>query len=180
MAWYDPSSWYAAGTSAASSAWSSVSGLFSARTPVQSGGNLDGDLGLFEPDANSDVVDYDPSEPYTDRPGNQGCPPGYYTSYEGGYKVCRKFGYQNGKLVTSQAGSAESWSDTFWQSAGKVADAAAAPFKALKTNTEGFSDWFGKTLGGGLLKGSYAVIGILLAVAILVFLVNRALSQRGI
>lgn len=182
MAWWDPSSYYAAATTAASSAWSATTGLFTSRDPLVSGGAADQGLGLFEPDSTSDVVQYDPTEPYTNRPGNQGCPPNYYTSYEGGYKVCRRYGYdQNNKLVTTGGvTSPNSWSDSFWLTAGKVSDVAAAPFKALKTNTEGFADWFGNHLGGGLLKGSYAVIGILIAAAVVIIMANRFLSKRGV
>jgi hypothetical protein len=175
MAWYSPYTWYESAVDAAGSAYTgaqrTVAGLFTSSPTVVNPTDTGESVGLFEPSSRQEVVDWDPAQPYTNRPGNQGCPPGYYTSYDSGGRVCRRYGYEGGKLVGYDATESERLAGSVLgnatQSFATFAEAIAAPVRtavdALKS-----VPWF---------KGSYVIIGILLAVALVLLMGSRFISK---
>jgi hypothetical protein len=175
VAWYNPTTWYETAATAVGSVYNAGQAttqyLFASNPQQASETEFGGGLGLFEPGFNQEIVDWDPAMPYTDRPGNQGCPPGYYTSYDSGGKVCRRYGYDGGKLVGYDATESERNAGSFignvTQSFAGITEALAAPIRTAVAAVHSVP-WF---------KGSYVIIGILLAVALVLLMGSRFLSK---
>jgi hypothetical protein len=172
MPWYSPTTWYESAAAVYDVGYNATASLF-ASTPQQASERDSGkQLGLFEPGFDQEVIDWDPAEPWTQNtPGNHGCFPGYYVSYDSGGKVCRRYGYDGRKLVGYDATESERNAGTLvgnlTQSFASGLETLAAPVRTAVAAIQSVP-WF---------KGSYVIIGILLAVALVLLMGSRFLGR---
>lgn len=179
MPWYSPSTWYETAAGVYDTGYNLTASLFASAPQQASAKDNGAALGLFEPGFEQDVIDWDPSEPWTQNtPGNHGCFPGYYVSYDAGGKVCRRYGYDGRKLVGYDATESERNATSWGGSVTRGFASALALLATPVTNTvEGIKKAAAGVGGLPWLKGSYVVIGILVALALVLLMGSRLISK---
>lgn len=118
----------------------SFGGLFQSSPQVLYSGGGTTDL-VREPGSTFDALPWDPTLPYKDRPGNQGCPPGFYTSYEDdGSKLCRPIaGYTpeaaQANATSFSSGVLQGFAGSLQQSVNAVSTTAKSVIPSIKSSS---------------------------------------------
>jgi len=151
-------------------AWTALpisGGLFRANAPLYAEDDL-GPSGYLvgEPTASFREVPWDATLPYKHRPGNQGCPDGFYTSFEvdaPNGKVCRPMAGYNPtdarKVATTFSGGLI---ESFGQSLKTTVDSVGATASSIIPNVK---------------SSAYIIIAVLVAGAVLLLAGSRFLGK---